>query len=346
MMLEQTETVRKRRRVLLAASLGVAGVVGVVALLIGALTGGPAGPAESAAATEPASVNATQIRRVLESARTYLDQGEAAKASVLLRETIARAPEDQELRTLYAESLLAEGEVRASYDQLEKAVFIGPDSAELRFFAGTVANQAGLPQQALEHYAMAQSLDPRNPKHAVYLAQIQRKVGEVDAAKASLLRAVQLDPSLHQAWATLADISLGENSTTLARQHIDRARELAPDSVVYRLIEARIDRRENNPEQALRLLLALGEDEVVADPNLLNEAALCYGLLQRPEAAADLYGKAVEARPNDAVTAYEAALWHQRAGIDDAAANYAERAARLGSEPAQRLLASMASDDE
>jgi len=345
MMLEQTETVRKRRRVLLAASLGVAGFVGVVALLIGALTGGPAGPSESAAA-EPASVNADQVRRVLESARTYLDQGEAAKASVLLRETVARAPEDQELRTLYAESLLAEGKPGESYDQLEKAVFIGPDSAELRFFAGTVANGAGLPQQALEHYAMAQSLDPRSPKHPVYLAQIQRKVGEVDAAKASLLRAVQLDPSLHQAWATLADISLGENSTALARQHIDRARELEPDSVVYRLIEARIDRRENNPEQALRLLLALGEDEVVADPNLLNEAALCYGLLQRPEAAADLYGKAVERRPNDAETAYEAALWHQRAGVEDAAANYAERAARLGSEPAQRLLASMSTGDD
>jgi tetratricopeptide (TPR) repeat protein len=344
MMLEQTETVRKRRRVLLGAALGVFAVVAVVALLISALSGPPApAPADASPA---AQASADEVRRALEGARKLLDQDEAVKASVLLSATIAQAPEDQELRTLYAECLLAQGKTGEAYDQLEKAVFIGPDSAELRFFAGTVANAAGKTQQALEHYTMAQSLDPRNPKHAVYLAQIQRKLNETDAAKASLLRAVQLDPALHEAWATLAAISLDENNLGIARQHIAEARALAPGSVVYRLLEARIERRENNPEQALRLLLALGEDEVVADPSLLNEAALCYGLLRRPEAAADLYGRAVERRPNDAETAYEAALWHQRAGIDDAAAVYAERAARLGSEPAQRLLASMSNGDE
>ena len=124
-----------------------------------------------------------------------------------------------------------------------------------------------------------------------------------------------------------------------------RARTLDPEAVVYRLLEARITRRENNPEQALQMLLAMGHDVLLSEASLLEEAALCYGLLQRPADAAELYAQAVERLPDSAILIYETALWYDRAGIDDVALVYAQRAARIGHDEAQFLADRLSSGE-
>jgi Tfp pilus assembly protein PilF len=342
MVMEQTSIVQKRRMIATVVASGVAvGLIGI-SLLVASLTTTPAPSDEPAGPATTAS--AAVIEQVLDSARHSLDTQEPEKAEIVLRAAIDKAPEDQDLRIMYGETLLALGKTRESYSEYEKAIFIGPDHAELRFTAGTIANAAGMTEQSVEHFSMAQSQDPTNAKHPLYLAQIQRKMGDLEAAKASLLRAVKIDPSLDIAWGVLANIALDENNLSLATNHIKRARQLAPSNIQWRLTEARIHRRENHPEDALRLILALDEAQLLADPMLLSEAGLCYGMLRRPADAADLYGRAVERNPENPDLLYEAALWHQRADLGDAAVVYASRAANLGNEAAGRLLANIESD--
>jgi type IV pilus assembly protein PilF len=344
MTMDRTAIVQKRRTLAMIIATGVVVAVVGIAAIIGGLSG--AAPEQAGLAPSPAPVDAPTsdpalTQRVLDSARQYLNQQKPQQAEIVLSKGIEQAPEDQDLRIAYAETLLTLGRTREAYDQYEKAIYIGPDPADLHFTAGTVANAAGLTDRSIEHFSMAQQKDASNPNYPLNLAQIQRKIGDLDAAKASLLRAIRLDPTLAIAHGVLADIALQENSLSLARQYIDRARDLQPASVHWRLIEARIDRRENHPEDALRLILALDESTLLSDRMLLTEAGLCYGMLRKPDEAADLFSRAAERNPEDADLLYETALWHQRAGLDDAAAVYASRAARLGNAAAERLLASI-----
>jgi Tfp pilus assembly protein PilF len=317
-----------------AGALAVALVV-IVAVTLKSLTGAVA-PRDAEAAAPALSLQ--QRGAILDSARVYLREDEPGKAEAILREAIEQSPRDQDFRTLYAETLLRVGRPHDAYQHYEHAIAVGPDHAELRHAAGTVANTVGLPQVALVHYHKAQTLNPASPKHPLYLAQIQRKLGQTDEAKASLLRAAKLDPSLAQAWGSLAAIALDENKLSVARGFVERAREAEPSSHGWRLLQAKILRRGNDPEAALRLLSPLDRETLLADPGLLEEQAMCLGMLGRPAEAAALYADAVERLdrlpPDDRPDRYadllrETARWYERAGEDDVAALYARRADAL-----------------
>ncbi len=334
-------TPRPERSFLTLASVST---LGVVLLLIGVIVvrgmlagGGP----KSASGASPNPLSAEAVEAVLDSARVYLKKGEPGKAQAILREAIEQDQYVQDLRTLYAEVLLGEGLVDEAYSQYLHAIAIGPVHAELHFAAGVVANKTGSHIKAEEHFWQAQSLAPSNPKHPIYLAQVQRNTGKVDEAKKSLIIAGKLDPNVAVVWGTLAGIALDENKLSVAAGHIRRARELEPSSLTWRLLEAKIIRRGNDPEAALTLLNALPERERLSNKALLEEIALCYGMLSKPEAPARLYGAAVEANPNDLDLLMHAAEWNKRAGQRDVALTYARRAHRLGHQEAQAFVDSL-----
>jgi len=340
-----------RRTTLLLAAAGAIGAALVVVVIV-AVKGLSGGASPRQAEASAPSLSIEKRSAILDAARTYLREDEPGKAVAILREGVEQSPRDQDFRTLYAESLLRVSRPQDAYQQYEHAIHIGPDHAELRHAAGTVANTIGLARQALVHYHKAQTLAPGNPKHSLYLAQIQRKLGQADEAKTSLLRAAKLDPTLAQAWGTLAAIALDENKLSIASGHIERARRAEPANHGWRLVEAKILRRGNDPRAALRLLSAIGDDAVLGDPALVREKAMCLGMLGRPEDAAALYAGAVERLdhlpPDERPALYsdllrETARWYHRAGQDDVADLYAARAAALGDEPARRLLESLRS---
>ncbi|MBL0921431.1 MAG: tetratricopeptide repeat protein [Phycisphaerales bacterium] len=333
--LDHLEQVRQRRRFATLGLLGFVAIVAGAALLVRSLTT----PAGTTVAPAPGrAMSAIDAQAALSGARQYLRDGEPGKAEAILQEVIASAPTDQDAHILMGEALLGLERPRDSYEQYIRALAIGPEHAELHFAAAAVANTAGLPDRAEEHYWKAQSLDPTNPKHPLYLAQIQRKLGRNDEAKASLLRATLLEPGLAIAWGVLADLALEENKVSLARQHIAKARAIEPANTRWRLIEARVLRRDNDPQSAVRLLRSLPDEELLADPNLLAEAAACYAMLSRPDDAAGLFMMASSRRPEDADLAYDAALWLDRAGRPGDAQVFAVAAANRGHQKARELL--------
>lgn len=194
---------------------------------------------------------------------------------------------------------------------------------------------------------MAQILDRVNPKYPLYLGQIERKLGNIDAARADLIRAAALEPELAIAWGVLADMDFADNKLEMAQHYLDKALELEPVSQAWRLLQARILRRQGNPAQAALILEAMTEELNDPDPMILREQALCFGLLGRRDEAAALYDRAVAIGHPDRNTFaqlnYEAALWHERLDELAQALLYAKKADELGDDRAGAVLKRLAS---
>lgn len=303
-----------------------------IALLLGAavlLAGGVwlavrSGPSQtSAAGPERLPLPAT-IDAILDSARTLTNEGEHAKAEAILNEAVKQFPENQEIRLAMASTFLELKQGERAYEQYTAALTIGPRTPAIEFTAGTVASTIGKLELAVEHYSAAQRADPTNADYPLYLGQVQAKLGQNDAAKASLLRAAKLNEERAIIWGTLGDIALRENNANLAVQHAGRARSLDPSNVVYRLIEARGLNRVGKPDEALELLVAMPEADRRV-PEVMKLMADSYGMLKRPRDAALLYAVASDNSPENKELAVQAAEWFERAGDAEKAKEYRDR---------------------
>ena len=156
-------------------------------------------------------------------------------------------------------------------------------------------------------------------------------------AKATLLASMQLDESRAEAAAVMAQISLDGNDTSLALRYVRRARVAEPTQIAHRILEARILRRMNKPEEALTLLMALPPEQLY-QPMVLDICGACMGLLGKAEDAAKLYEDAMNHDTSEPEYAYQAALWNERVGNMDKALELAKRASMLGHEQATGLM--------
>ena len=172
------------------------------------------------------------------------------KAETLLTSAIARNADEQALYVQYAEVLIGKNQQEQAYEQYEKALAIGPRSAELEFVAGTTASAANRLDRAEEHFGAAQAQNKTDWKPPLFLAQVQVKQSNFAEAKKNLLMATHLKSDLGVAWGTLAEIAMRENDASIALQHIAKARELEPDSVLWRLVQARALKRLGKPQRS------------------------------------------------------------------------------------------------
>ena len=328
----------------------VAGLLLIVGLLIVGggvwFVLGPGTPVYKAEATfqvEPESTPAHAIEAALAAARSYRGSEEFAKAEAVLRAAVDEHIEDQALRLAYAEVLLDLEKTDLAYQQYEAALAIGPRDPVLEFNAGTLAMSIGQPDRALEHYSMARAAEPANAEIALFLGVVQHQLGMTNEAKATLLASMQLDESRAEAAAVMAQISLDENDTSLALRYVRRARVAEPTQIAHRILEARILRRMNQPEEALTLLMAL-EPAQLYQPMVLDICGACMGLLNKAEDAAKLYEDAMNHDTSEPEYAYQAALWNERAGDVGRALELAKRASMLGHVQAGVLAERLGSD--
>ncbi len=279
---------------------------------------------------------------IVRAANEHARMGNASAAERVLTEGVAQYPDDQQLRVELAELLVNAGRTRAAYDQMVAALAIGPRTAELEFQSGTIAGAIDETDLAIEHFAAAQSANPGEPAYALYLATAQTSAGDLDAARANLVRVTVLDPGNAVAWGQLAQLALRNNEPAIAMQHARKARDADPDEPAWRLIEARAMKRAGEPEQALGVLLGLDAD-VLVQPEYAKAAAETLGMLGRTDEAAELYERAHAADTRNPQVAFDAALWAERAGDPARALELARYAQRLGHEHAARVVERLSS---
>jgi tetratricopeptide (TPR) repeat protein len=316
-------------------------------IVVGVYVMGPAsapGDGESRAS----QADSEGLQRVIEAAETLRLQGEAEKSEAVLREAISDYADKQDAHIALGELLIdkasvvsensaAQDTLAQAYECYERALSIGPRTADLEFIAGTLATKIDRWERALEHYAAAQALDDRDPKYPLYLAQVQLKFNRLAEAKANLVRTASLDPSIAAAWGTLAEVALRENAAESAIELIAKARTIEPGKTVWRLIEARSLKRLNKPQEALQVLVGLNDSEKL-DVGVLAVIGECYDMLDQPAPVADLYVKATRLNPSDGQLALDASRWLRRAGRVQEAIENAERAAMLGVSGAREMV--------
>lgn len=321
--------------VVLIALVVIIGAV-VIWLVVGSGSSGSAG--QQATQQAGGAEELASVERVMEAARTRIANQELTQAEKILAAAAEQYPGEQQIFLLWGEMLALQARLAESYRAYETAIALGPDHAEYRHVAGTIAAQLGLLDDADAHYAMAQKLNPSNPKHPLYRAQIQRKLGDTDGARANLVVATKLDPSIAVGWAGLAGIALDENRSQVALSHIRKARELEPDQLAWRVVEAKALRRMGQIGEAANLLLAVDEDELVANPPAVEEVALSLAQMNSTDQAAELYVRCVEANPGNADLLFNAATWLERAGDGERALEFAKIAQGMGHEGAARMV--------
>jgi tetratricopeptide (TPR) repeat protein len=179
---------------------------------------------------------------------------------------------------------------------------------------------------ASRHYAQAVALDPRNGRYRLHVADIHLRRGEFDEARKTLVQALALDSSLHEAHSALSDLYARENKLPLALQQIQKAIELVGDGqrrplVTYTRKKAALLRRDNQPAAALRVLETLRAAERI-EPAVMNEVATCFGQMNQPQHAAEMYEQALIVLPLDVDLIIGAADWQIRAGHADRAGEH------------------------
>lgn len=317
----------------LFAGLGTFWVIKLAVTRLGP-SSAPAGVAR--APSLGAKPSAQALEAILKSAEDYVQQREPGKAEAILREAVGQYPTEPALLVSYGEFLVSQKRPAEAYPLYERAIQNGAMDAATLFKAGTVANMAGWPEKAVEHYDAAQQADPANPDIPLFMGQVQKNLGRLDAAKASLLRSARINDSVAITWGSLAEISLQEGQNNIALQHIAKARQLEPRVTVWRLVEARALKRLAKPEEALALLTPLDETER-QEPAVARVIAECYGMLDKPADAAAALELARLARKDDADLALDTAVAFDRAGDKARAAELATLAAQLGNQAAVPL---------
>lgn len=236
---------------------------------------------------------------------------------------LADHPDTAGAYTLRGQVLIYAGRRDEALASLERSLELQPRQAQVQVLAGSAAMGLERYEEAIKHYTTALSIEPENGVNAVYLANVQQRVGLDDEAVTTLLTALRRDSKLHSAYALLSDIYAKQNKVSLALDQIDRAIESAeekntPARTAYTIKRAALLRRDNRPAEAIAALEAL-PPEVRFRPDVLRDTATGWAMLGKPGMAAELYEHVLTADPSSDLAAAEAARWWIKADNSDAA---------------------------
>lgn len=335
----------------IALGLLLAGMLALLVLTLGgpgatggqgaAGASGASGASDASGATSASgAASIDNIPEAIKASNEYLNRNEPMAAATIMQRAIEKFPEDQRLRVQLAKVWVLARKPELALEQYTEAIRIGPPAAALHSDLATVANAAGRLDLAAEHYAIAAARDPAAPLYPLYLAMIQIKQGERTKAQANLLRALKLDPNMGEAIGTLGELQFQENNLELAAQQIARARELQPQVMKWRVVQARILTRQNRPEDALALFAGLSAHERTSS-DVLAAMAMAHGMLKAPARAAALYAEVRAAMPASSAVGewlYEESQWRRRAGENQKADELLRLSAESGYARAQRAL--------
>jgi Flp pilus assembly protein TadD len=131
----------------------------------------------------------------------YRTQGRDPDGEKLLREGLARAPDDATLHHTLGLSLVRQKRLHEALVELERAVQLRPSDARFSYVLGIGQNSAGNTSRALEVLRAAHALHPTDRDLLLALATVSRDSGDTDAARTYARQLVTLapnDPSARQ----------------------------------------------------------------------------------------------------------------------------------------------------
>jgi tetratricopeptide (TPR) repeat protein len=214
-------------------------------------------------------------------AECYTNLGQEGKAIATLTPMAAAHPDDLSVAWLLGSALIRAGQRREGLDLVDRVARAG-NRPEAYLLAGQTALKMNEFERARDYAAAAAKLNPKLPGLDTLRGTVLTYLGDTDGAAAALRAAVAADPKDFDAQVGLGAVLHTSRDLAGAREHLQRALQLKPDSNLARYEWARLERTEGQAEAAARDF----EKVVRADPNWAQphvELAALYFRLNRQE---------------------------------------------------------------
>lgn len=236
-------------------------------------------------------------------------------------------------RTLLAQLYINQGKYDLAYPQLVKSLTLDSQQPKVQQLAGTVAQGLGKYAEASTHFGQAVGLEPANGRYRVFLAQTFIEQRRYDDAKMTLLQALQIDSNLHEAYYALSTIDAKEGRLVQAITQVNRALEHltfeddGPRQAYVRWL-AKLLMRDNRPTDALQVFSKLTDEQRRSAP-VLEDQAVAWQMLGKPERGASLYEDALALQSDQWPLALGAARWYLKANDKPNAKRMADALRRI-----------------
>jgi Flp pilus assembly protein TadD len=162
---------------------------------------------------------------------TLLRDGDPEDAACLLFQALRRQPAHPGMRRNLIRALLAARRFDQVLPQADAALAADPDNAELHYARGTALNALGRATAACAAFHRAVLARPDFAPAWVNWGNASVDLDELDAAEGFYRTAIQHDPALVEAYASLAYVLTRQGNLTQAIAACDEAIRLRPDFV-------------------------------------------------------------------------------------------------------------------
>jgi tetratricopeptide (TPR) repeat protein len=211
----------------------------------------------------------------------YARLGQDRQAIAVLTPVEAAHPDDLAVAWLLGSALIRAGHKRDGLERVDRVARQG-NRPEAYLLAGQTALKMNEFERARDFADAALRLNPRLPGADTLRGTVLSYLGDTQGAIAALRKAVEADPNDFDAQVGLGAVLHTERDLDGARQHLQHALQLKPDSTLARYEWARLERTEGHVEAAAKDFERVVHD----DPNWAQphvELAALYFRLNRQE---------------------------------------------------------------
>ncbi|KAA0013093.1 type IV pilus biogenesis/stability protein PilW [Billgrantia pellis] len=153
----------------------------------------------------------------------YLERNNLPRAMSALNRALEREPDDPEALQAMAIVYQRQGEHDLADETFQRALSVDPGNSRARNNYAAFLYDRGQVRRACEQLEFA-SQDPHYASRAqlfANLGQCQRELGEIEQARQHLERAKSLDPRNPRSYLTLAELELDHGNPQRARQQLE-----------------------------------------------------------------------------------------------------------------------------
>ena len=211
----------------------------------------------------------------------YSNLGQDEKVIATLKAVEAARPGDLSVEWLLGSALIRAGHRREGLELVDRVAREG-NRPEAFLLAGRTALKMNEFERARDYANAAAKLNSRLPGVDTLRGTVLSYLGDTDGAAAALRSAVAADPRDFEAQLGLGAVLHTARDLDGAREHLQLALQLKPDSTVARYEWARLERTEGKIEAAARdMEKVVHDDPKWAQPHV--ELAALYFRLNRQE---------------------------------------------------------------
>lgn len=184
--------------------------------------------ASRAAAASPAEPWLDDGRALYIQGLVALRDSDTDAAVELLTAALRRQPSHQGMRRNLMRALLAASRFRQALMQADVCLLAAPHDAELHFARGSALNGLGEPARASAALTRAAAFRPDHAATFLNLANAQADLDDLAAAEDLCRRAIELDPKLPEAHASLGYVLTAQGRVAAAIEACETAIRLSP----------------------------------------------------------------------------------------------------------------------